>query len=185
LIGVRLRHKSRESIAVAEYRLTTIWRIGAPVARVYDALCEPLHWPGWWKGVENVIELDPGAERGVGRRLGFTWKGRLPYALTFSVEVVRVAPLVALEGIASGELEGLGRWLFRERDSVTTVRYDWHVRTTKPWMNALAPFAGRLFEWNHNAIMREGGEGLARLLGAQLIGWASSRGGTGGCLAFD
>jgi hypothetical protein len=40
-------------------------------------------------------------------------------------------------------------------------------------MNALAPFARPVFEWNHNAIMRRGGEGLARRLGTRLLAQSS------------
>jgi len=157
---------------MAEYRLTTVWRIEAPVQQVYDAICRPVRWPSWWWGVKNVVELRPGDDRGVGRLLHCTWKGLLPYGLTFTVQVVRVLPLVALEAIASGELEGIGRWLFSQEGSITAVCYEWQVRTTRLWMNVLAPIAAPLFEWNHNVIMREGGEGLARLLDARLISLA-------------
>jgi hypothetical protein len=36
-------------------------------------------------------------------------------------------------------------------------------------MNLLAPLARPLFEHNHNVVMRWGGEGLARRLGARLL----------------
>ena len=36
-------------------------------------------------------------------------------------------------------------------------------------MNLLAPMARPLFAWNHAYSMRQGGEGLARLLRARLI----------------
>jgi hypothetical protein len=36
-------------------------------------------------------------------------------------------------------------------------------------MNVLAPVARPLFAWNHDHVMRSGGEGLARLLGARLL----------------
>ena len=52
-------------------------------------------------------------------------------------------------------------------DSERVVRYDWDVSTTRRWMNVLAPLARPLFEINHHAIMRWGGEGLARLLGTR------------------
>ena len=157
---------------MAEYRLTTVWRIDAPARRVYEAICEPLRWPSWWRGVKNVVELEPGDERGVGRLLRYTWKGLLPYELTFTIRVVRVKPLVALEGVATGELEGVGRWHFTEERSGTTVCYEWQVRTSKRWMNLLAPIASPLFRWNHDFIMREGGMGLARLLDARLLNMA-------------
>ena len=36
-------------------------------------------------------------------------------------------------------------------------------------MNVLAPVARPIFAWNHNAVMRNGGVGLANLLDAPLI----------------
>jgi hypothetical protein len=37
-------------------------------------------------------------------------------------------------------------------------------------MNLLAPVARPLFKWNHDQIMRQGAEGMARLLNARLLG---------------
>ena len=93
----------------------------------------------------------------------------LPYRLTFDMRVTRIEPLVCLEGTASGELEGHGRWSFRKEGAITVVCYDWQVRTTKRWMNLLAPVAQPLFQWNHDAVMNAGGQGLARLLDTRLI----------------
>lgn len=154
---------------MAQYRLTTVWRIEAPLQQVYDAICRPVRWPSWWWGVRRVVELEPGDARGIGRVLRCTWQGLLPYALTFDVRVVRVEPLAAVEGVASGDFEGIGRWRFAQRGPVTSVRYEWQVRTTRRWMNLLAPAARPLFEWNHNLLMRAGAEGLARLLEARLL----------------
>jgi hypothetical protein len=36
-------------------------------------------------------------------------------------------------------------------------------------MNLLAPIARPVFGWNHDYVMRNGGEGLARLLGVPLL----------------
>jgi hypothetical protein len=49
------------------------------------------------------------------------------------------------------------------------VIYEWNVHTTKAWMNALAPVARSAFQWNHDYVMRNGGAGLARLLGVPLL----------------
>jgi hypothetical protein len=80
-----------------------------------------------------------------------------------------------LEGEAQGELAGVGRWRLFEEDGavgdgpVTAVVYEWNVHTTRPWMNLLSPIARPVFEWNHNWVMRNGGEGLAGLLGCRLL----------------
>jgi len=66
-----------------------------------------------------------------------------------------------LEARATGELAGTGRWTLTSADGGTLVRYDWDVRTTRRWMNLLAPAARPVFRWNHDELMREGGEGLA------------------------
>ncbi|WP_213302141.1 SRPBCC family protein [Paraburkholderia sacchari] len=156
---------------MAEFRLTTLWCIEAPLQQVWDAVHDSINWPKWWKNVEAVRELQAGETDGLGAVHRYTWKGVLPYRVIIDVRVTRVAPLVALEGEASGELEGVGRWHFATDGSRTVVRYDWHVRTTRAWMNtlALAPPVRLAFRWNHDSIMREGGLALARLLEARLV----------------
>jgi hypothetical protein len=57
------------------------------------------------------MELERGDARGVGCLLRYTWKSLLPYRLTFDMRITRVKPLAAIEAVASGELEGTGRWL--------------------------------------------------------------------------
>ncbi len=154
---------------MAKYRFVTVWRIQAPLPQVCDAVSQSLKWPDWWRGVEKVEVFDPGDKDGIGSLRRFTWKGRLPYRLTFDIRVTRAVPRSFLEGHASGELEGVGRWHFSSDGVVTAVRYEWTVRTTRRWMNILAPLARPLFKWNHDQIMRQGAEGMARLLNARLI----------------
>ena len=154
---------------MAEFRFVTVWRIEAPLPRVCDAVSQCLLWPQWWKGVEKVEEFDPGNKAGVGSLRRFTWRGRIPYRLSFDVLVTRIVPLTLLEGRASGEVEGVGRWQFSDDGGVTVVRYEWTVRTNRWWMNIVAPIARPLFTWNHHQVMRQGAEGMARLLNARLL----------------
>lgn len=150
------------------YDLTTLWRLDAPIDAVWDAIYHAEAWPLWWKGVERVDTLDHGNADGLGARQRYTWKSVLPYRLSFVGRVTRIEPLRLLEGQVEGELEGVGRWHFGQDGGLTTVRYDWQVHTTLPWMNLIAPLAKPVFRWNHHAIMRAGGIGLARHLGARL-----------------
>jgi hypothetical protein len=151
---------------MTRYSFVTQWEIAAPLPAVWDLIAHPLDWPGWWRGVERVVELEPGDEDGVGSLLRYTWKSKLPYRLTFDMRATRSVRHALLEGEALGELAGTGCWTFAERDGLTHVRYDWNVETTKPWMRLLAPIARPAFEWNHDVVMGWGLDGLRARLGA-------------------
>jgi uncharacterized protein YndB with AHSA1/START domain len=160
---------------VSRYRFLTTWCLEAPIEPVWEAIHDSARWPQWWRGVEKVVELEPAGEDGTGQLARYTWKSRLPYELEFEMRTTRVERPHSLEGLASGELEGSGRWRVFERGGTTAVLYEWDVRTTRQWMNLLAPVARPIFGWNHDYVMRNGGEGLARLLDARLI---TARGGS-------
>lgn len=153
---------------MADYRFVTTWCLDAPIDRVFDAIDDAARWPRWWQFVTGAELLEPGSEDGVGRLWRYTWRTRLPYDLTFESRVTRREPPYLLEGDADGELIGVGRWRLFEGQA-TAVVYEWNVRTSRAWMNRLAPVARPLFAWNHDEVMRQGGEGLARLLGAPLL----------------
>ena len=151
---------------MASYRFTTVWHIQAPIDQVWDAIYESDGWPRWWTGVESVIQLRPADENGIGGLTRYVWKSALPYRLAIDTTATRVERPSALDGTSSGELEGAGHWRLSEEAGGTLVRYEWNVATTKAWMNLLAPLARPFFTWNHDVIMRWGGEGLRRLLEA-------------------
>jgi Polyketide cyclase / dehydrase and lipid transport len=120
-------------------------------------------WPEWWRGVERVTVLEPD------ERYRIAWRSRIPYALEFEFAVRDLDEPRSMTGDAHGELTGSGHWRLFEQGGITAVTYEWNVRTTKAWMNALAPLAKPIFEYNHNVVMRWGGEGLARRLGCNLL----------------
>jgi hypothetical protein len=151
---------------MATYNFVTIWDISAPIECVWNEIHRSELWPVWWKGVESVVELQAGDENGIGSLRRYTWKSRLPYRLTFDMRTTRVEPLSIIEGVAAGELEGRGTWRLSDNRAGTLVRYDWEVRTSKLWMNLLAPVARPLFKWNHDVIMRWGADGLRKRLKA-------------------
>jgi hypothetical protein len=147
-----------------EYRFVTDWSFQAPLPLVWEAITESLHWPSWWKGVLAVEELAPGDMNSLGQVRRYAMRSLLPYTLTFEMRLAERVPLRRLRGIASGELEGEGIWTFQEEAGVTRVRYEWNVRTSKRWMNVLAPIAKPLFTWNHDRIMEWGRNGMERRL---------------------
>jgi uncharacterized protein YndB with AHSA1/START domain len=152
-----------------DYEFVTVWRVAAPIERVWKEIHNSQDWPVWWQGVESVRELRPGDVNGVGSVRRYTWKSKLPYRLSFDMETIRVEPPRLLEGIARGELQGRGLWQLSTEGNETIVRYDWKVETTKAWMNVLSPIARPLFEWNHNVVMSWGAQGLARRLGTTVV----------------
>ena len=154
---------------MASYEFVTIWRIDAPIEKVWNEIYHTEYWPDWWKGVLKVEELKEGDDLGVGSIRKYTWRTKLPYKLIFEIETVKVEPMRYLEGVSKGELDGTGIWRFSSEGDTTTARYDWLVNTTKTWMNVLAPMAKPLFEWNHKVVMRWGAESLSKRLDAKVI----------------
>lgn len=155
---------------MGDYEFVTIWRFEAPLEAVWEEIKNSAGWSSWWRGVLKVEELKPGDENGVGGIFRSTWKSRLPYTLCFDSEVLSVEPFKRIEARAFGELEGAGIWtLTPESATVTRVQYDWRVKTTKAWMNYLAPLAKPFFKWNHDQIMEWGGDGLAKKLNCRRL----------------
>ena len=149
---------------MSEYKFVTNWKFDSPIENVWDAITKSENWPLWWRCVKKVELIQEGDKDGVGSIRRFLWKGKLPYELAFEMKVTRVERPFKMEGIAEGELSGTGIWMLEQSDGYTAVRYDWNVRTTKWWMNLLAPIAKPIFRWNHDHVMNEGGKGLARYL---------------------
>jgi len=152
---------------MAEYRFVTEWRLEAPIEDVYAVIHHAVAWPEWWDAVLAVDEVRPGDERGLGAVHRYTFKGKLPYHLKFETHVDRLERPVRLGGSANGELTGRGDWTLEVDGDATRVRYEWVIRTTRPWMNALAklPFARRMFEDNHDFVMERGLVGIRQRLG--------------------
>ena len=44
------------------YEFVTIWRVAAPIDRVWNEIYHSRDWPAWWKGVESVVEVRKGDE---------------------------------------------------------------------------------------------------------------------------
>lgn len=154
---------------MANYQFVTQWHLAAPIDTVWGAIQRSEDWPQWWPAVVSVEELTPGAADGLGNVRRFVWKMPLSYTLAFETEVVCIQAPVLLEATAVGEVVGKGVWQLASTDQGTSITYTWSVRTTKPWMNSLAAIARPLLEWNHNAVMDQGGQGLAKHLNTALI----------------
>ncbi len=158
----------RESREMAEYDFVSRWFIDAPIARVFDAIEDAASWPSWWKAVAQIDVLDRAGADGIGALTRCKWRSAFGYTLSFDARVTKRAPPNLIEVAAAGELVGVGRWTLSPESAGTHVQYEWTVTTTKRWMNFLAPILRPAFRYNHSVVMRWGGEGLGRHLGARF-----------------
>lgn len=154
---------------MAQFSLVSEWHLDAPIERVWDALIAVDDWPRWWRFVQAVVTLEKGDSEGMGSLRRYTWSSRLPYRLSFEMRTTALRRPELMEGVASGDLQGNGRWQLRPLGRSTCVRYEWTVSIEKTWMTLLSPILAPLYEWNHNQVMDEGGRGLARHLGVALL----------------
>ena len=150
-----------------QFKLVSEWHVRAPVEKVWHEIARPDDWPQWWRAVKRVEILREGDARGVGTERRMTWGTALPYSLAFDMRATRVEPMSVIEGVASGELTGLGRWTLKPEAGGALVRYDWEVELAKPWMRWLAPVLRPAFTWNHHVVMAWGYAGLCRRLGVK------------------
>ncbi len=146
---------------MAHYTLTTTWKIDKPIEKIWDELIKFEDWPKWWKSIKHV-RLEKLKNNTL--VLHFTWKGILPYSLTFPIIITYLDPMKWIEGEAKGDLEGRGICAISSTKTQTTITFTWNVSTKKRWMNIVAPIAKPIFSWNHNNIMQQGAKGLARYL---------------------
>ncbi len=99
----------------------------------------------------------------------FPWKGVLPYQLSLISRTTAVDYLKSIEIVASGDVEGKGKWTFTSEEGIVTVQYNWDVKTTQKVISFLAFVLKPLLAWNHDEIMRWGALGLTNKLNARLI----------------
>jgi len=148
---------------MAGYKFITHWKLDAPLQDIWDVISDISKWHEWWKGVLEVKVITDSPTGKI--RFAHTWKSFVPYKLKFITAVTEIDPLKSIQANVTGELEGTGRWEFKDAgNGETIVTYYWFVRTTMTWMNVTAPMLSWLFRWNHDTVMDWGGEGLAKKL---------------------
>jgi uncharacterized protein YndB with AHSA1/START domain len=161
--------RRRDVDPMAHFRSVTEWHIDAPVERVWDVLLDSGRWPTWWKGFRAVEQLSAGEPSGRGMRIRQSWRSHLPYTLVLDLEITDIQRHRLLAGRTSGDMAGSCTWSFEPADGGTAVRFVMDVRPTRWWMNLPVPFAGRVFAWNFDAVMRWGAEGITRVLDGRVV----------------
>jgi Polyketide cyclase / dehydrase and lipid transport len=158
---------------MADYLFVTTTEIAASLDSVWGEVSRPDRWATWWPGLVAVTELEPGDDEARGSLQEFTFKSKLPYTLSFRGRITRVDPMTRMDIEAVGELEGLAIYELEDLGGSTRMQLTWTVKTTKTWMNVLAPIARPFFEWNHDVLMKAGVRGLAHKLGTEVTSFSS------------
>jgi hypothetical protein len=142
------------------YKFTTIWTLDFPMQEVWKIIKAGEEYDQWWRAITKAEIIEKGKPGGVDKVIRSHWKTALPYSFSFDFKTTKVIDYQLLEGEAMGELEGLGRWIFRETEGKTIVQYEWQVQTNKAWMNTFAFLLKPFFQWNHKVVMQWGYEDL-------------------------
>ena len=159
-----------------EYRLVSEWRVLGTVGEVADVLEDVRELSRWWPSVYlDVEELEPGDERGVGRRARLHTKGWLPYTLDWELCVAESRHPEGFSIEAKGDFAGRGVWTFEQAGAWTLVTYDWQVRAEKPLLRLLSPWLRPVFAANHRWAMRMGEKSLALEISRRRAATAAER----------
>jgi Polyketide cyclase / dehydrase and lipid transport len=144
-----------------DYQFVTEWRVAGTVDEVKDVLGDGLSVPIWWPSVYlKVNQLAEGGADGVGRVLDLYTKGWLPYTLRWTLRVTEPMTDTGYALEATGDLEGTGRWTFRQDGPEVVITYDWRVHATKPLLRRLSWLLRPAFSANHRWAMDRGEESL-------------------------
>jgi len=144
-----------------EYHFLTRWSVAGTAAEVSDVLGDARELPRWWPAVYLAVEqLEPGDERGIGRRVRLHTKGFLPYTLSWELQLTESRYPYGFTSEARGDLSGRGVWALEEDGARTRVSFDWRVRAEKPLLRLLSPLFRPLLSANHRWAMARGEESL-------------------------
>ncbi len=145
------------------YQFLTEWRVAGTVDEVKDVLGDDdaLAVTRWWPSVYLTIDIvDQGGEGGLGRVLELHTKGWLPYTLRWTLTVTEPLSDTGYALKATGDLEGTGRWTFRQDGPEVQILYDWRIHATKPLLRRLGWLLKPAFAANHRWAMKTGEESL-------------------------
>lgn len=121
----------------SEYVFIDEWDVDAPAQAVFDALADARTYPDWWGAVYLNVEADCPPQVGCVSKHEF--KGRLPYHLNTTSEIVRLERPHEFEVKVVGDLTGRGVWTLTPRDSWVHIRFHWRVLADRPMLRYLTP----------------------------------------------
>jgi hypothetical protein len=150
-------------MAAHAFHIVTSWRIRAEIDEVAAILTDAASLPRWWPAVYLAATITaPGDARSIGRKVAVRSKGKLPYHINWTAELLSADLPHRWEIAATGDLAGRGVWTLRQAGDVTVADYDWRVNADRPLFRILAPVLRPVFAWNHRWAMAQGEAALQR-----------------------
>lgn len=144
------------------YRFDHVWRIGAPVDQVFDALADIRGYPQWWPQVLTVQVVDAD-------HVGVTIRSALPKTLHLVLGSLDVEPATGVLDVSiAGDMTGYARWHVARTGRVTEATYLQEVHVGEGSLRALSFVVRPILRVNHNVMMRAGERGLAAHLHAPI-----------------
>jgi hypothetical protein len=148
------------------YSFATRWSFDAPIDEVWDVVGHICRYPEIWSDFRRV-RVRVGDGRAVGSIIDAETRGKLPYSLNYTLEVVESEKPHHVLLKSTGDLVGTGRWeLLEDGPARTGVTYYWDVATTNPVLNLLAPLFKGALARNHDEVMARGYDAFSRELSA-------------------
>lgn len=146
----------------SDYRFRTVWRVAATVEEVKAVLGDAAALPRWWPSVYlSARVIDEGAPGGgAGRMIELHTKGWLPYTLHWTLRITEPVSDTGFALVATGDLEGSGRWTFEPDGPEVVITYDWRVHAAKKLLRRLGWLLKPAFAANHRWAMARGEESL-------------------------
>ena len=146
---------------VNDYEFLTDWRVAGTIEEVKAVLGDGRALPRWWPSVYLQVDVvEEGGPGGLGSVLDLHTKGWLPYTLRWRLRITEPITDTGFALTAEGDLEGTGRWTFRQDGPEVVVTYDWRVHATKPLLRRLGWLLKPGFAANHRWAMAKGEESL-------------------------
>jgi hypothetical protein len=144
------------------YHFVTVWRVAGSIAEVRAVLGDSAALPRWWPAVYlDVVPGTAGDAEGTGRTAELHTTGWAPYTLRWTLRITEPMTDAGFALAARGDLEGTGRWTFRQDGPEVEITYDWRVVATKPLLRRLSWLLRPAFAANHRWAMARGEESLA------------------------
>lgn len=148
-------------MASDDYHFVTEWRVPGTIEEVKAVLGDGMSLTRWWPSVYlSLDQLAEADEAGVGFTVDLHTKGWLPYTLRWTLRITEPMTDAGFALAATGDLEGTGRWTFRQDGPEVVIVYDWRIHATKPLLRRLGWLLKPAFGANHRWAMRMGEESL-------------------------